>query len=112
MHTHCHVFFTNTADPMIVHNLTASMNDWYYSSLIDLLVTLPRVLTHALREPRMLAELRNHTSAPSLATLQPLGQGCKRHRARAGASTFSTKHIFADRLMSCAVAAIVALVKF
>ena len=58
----------------------------------------------------MLAELHNHTSAQSSATSQPLGQECKRHCARAGACTFSTKHIFADRPMSCAVAAIVALV--
>ena len=58
----------------------------------------------------MLAELCNYTSTLSSATLQLLGRGYKRHRARVGAYTFGTKHIFADRPMSCAVAAIVALV--
>ena len=95
---------------MTVHNLTVSINDWCYSSLIDLPLTTPRVLTHAPREPRMLAELCNHTSALSSATSQLLGRGCKRHRARVGAYAFGTKHIFADRPISCAVAVIVALV--
>lgn len=108
--TNRHEFFTNTTDLMTVHNLTAKMSDWYYSSLIDMPVTAPREPAPTPKEPRMVAELRNHNSAPSSATLQPLGRVCKRHRARAGAYAFGTKHIFADRPMSCAVDEIVTLV--
>ena len=98
-----HQFFNNTADLMTVHDLPAKMSDWIYSSLID-------IPAPALKEPRMLLELRDHNSAPPSAALQPLGRGCKRHCARAGAYAFGTKNIFADRPMLCAVAAIGALV--
>ena len=108
--TYRHKFFNKTADTMTLHDLTATMSDWYYSSLINIPVPMPREPTNIPREHRMLAELRDHNTAPFSATLQPLGRGCKRHRARPGAYTFGTNHIFTDRPMSCAVAAIVALV--
>ena len=73
IYTYRHKFFINDADLMTVHHLTAKMNDWYYTSLIDIPVTTPREPTPTPKEPRMLAELRNHNSAPSLTTSQLLG---------------------------------------
>ena len=107
---HRHKFFNQIADAMTLHNLTATMSNWCYFSLINIPATMPREPTNTPRECRMLAELRDHNAAPFSATLQPLGRGCKRHRARPGAYAFGANHIFTDRPMSCAAAAIVALV--
>ena len=70
---------------MIIHNLTAKMSDWCYSSLINIPAPMPREPTTTPREHRIVAELRDHNAAPFSATLQLLGRGCKRHRARPGA---------------------------
>ena len=110
IYTHRHEFFNSAADLMTVHHLTAKVNDWHHTSLIEMPVTTPRVSTTTSKVPKMLAELRDHNSAPSSDTIQPKGQGSKRHRDRAGAYTFGFKNIGADKLMPCAVAAIATLV--
>jgi len=78
--------------------------------LIDIPASTPRGPTNNPKVHRMLAELRDHNPAPSSATLQPRGKGHKRHRARPGACAFGTDRFVTDKPMSCAVAAIVALV--
>ena len=88
---------------MKAHDLVAKTSDWIFSSLIDHEKPKPKT-------PRIVLEIQDHTTAPSTATLQPTGRGCKRHRARSGNHTYGSKSIFACRPMSCAVAAMVALV--
>ena len=112
IYTHRNNFFNQTADPMTIHDLPATMSNWCYSSLINFSAPTPRGPTITPKMNRMLAELRDHNQAPSSAALQPRAVGTKRHRARPGAYTFGANHLVPDTPISCAVAAIVALVKW
>ena len=98
-------FFDASAELMTIHPLTATTNAWVYSCLMEINLPVPKV-------PRMLAELADHTTAPSAAALQLAGNGTKQSRGRTAAYTFGQKNTNTDKHILCSVAAMSVLVQW
>ena len=88
---------------MILHDLVAKTSDWIYSSLIHHENPVVKV-------PKMLKQLEDHLTAPSLATIQYQSWRVSKQRNRAAQYTFGYKKEIPKSQLSCAVSAICTLV--
>ena len=103
IHIYLHEFFASEADIMVLHDLVAKTSDWTYSFLIHHKNPVVKVL-------KMLKQLEDHLTAPSLATIQYQSRGVSKHRNRAAQYTFGHKREIPKSQLSCAVSAICTLV--
>lgn len=103
--SHCTKVFSAKADSRTAHHLAATTSNWWHSSLI-VRDTPPPVL------PKMVRETQDYLTAPYAAAIRPLASGVGKCIGRLGPYKFGSTQSSSALRLSCAVAAISALVQW